>query len=129
VIGLDTNVLIRYLTQDDPDQSAKASRVIDDAESGGLFLSLIVICEMVWVLEDAYHQKRDEISNALDKVLQTGQFAFEEKDLVRQALEDYRNGKGDLSDYLVGRVGLEAGCEHTVTFDHGLKGSRFFRLL
>jgi predicted nucleic-acid-binding protein len=129
VIGLDTNVLIRYLTQDDRVQADKAGRVIDAAQAASLFVSSIVICEIVWVLEDAYRRKRDEIAEVLEKILQTGQFAFEDKDLMWQALVDYRRGKGDLSDYLIGRVAHRAGCSHTLTFDNALKGSNLFRHL
>ncbi|MBA2302533.1 MAG: type II toxin-antitoxin system VapC family toxin [Acidobacteria bacterium] len=129
MIGLDTNVLIRYFTQDDQVQAAKAARIIDAAPSAGLFISSVVICEIVWVLEDSYRHKRKEISEVLETMLQTGQFAFENKDLLWQALRDYRRGKGDLSDYLIGRVAHRAGCSHTLTFDAALKTSDLFRLL
>src|SRR3954463_107125 len=104
MIGLDTNVLIRYLTQDDPAQAAKATRTIDAAAPGGLFLGSVVVCEIVWVLEDAYRLKRPQIAATIEKVLQTAQFAFEDKDLLWEALADYQRGKGDLSDYIIGRV-------------------------
>jgi predicted nucleic-acid-binding protein len=129
VIGLDSNVLVRYLTQDDAKQAARASRVIDSAGPASLFLSSIVICELVWVLEDVYRRSRREIAELLEKILLTGQFAFEHKDLLWKALADYQRGKGDLSDFLIGRIGRDAGCTHILTFDNGLKGHRLFELL
>lgn len=129
MIGLDTNVLIRYLTQDDPVQAERAARVIEVAEPGSLFVSGIVVCETVWVLEEAYGHKRSAIADVLEQVLSTGQFAFEDRPLLLQALSDYRAGKGDLSDYLIGRVANRAGCTHTLTFDRALKGHTMFRLL
>jgi predicted nucleic-acid-binding protein len=129
MIGLDTNVLLRYLLQDDPDQAARANQVLDDAAAGGLFLTHIVLCEMVWVLEDVYHRDRTEIAEALERILLTGQFTFEEKELVRQAVDDYRTGKGDVSDYLIGHIGANAACDYTATFDKGLKSSPLFKLL
>jgi predicted nucleic-acid-binding protein len=129
VIGLDTNILIRYLTQDDPAQNARAARVIDTAPSGGLFIAAVVICEIEWVLEDVYRLKRADIVAIIERMLQTGQFAFEDKDLLWRALGEYRGGKGDLSDYIIGQVSHRAGCSHTLTFDAGLKGSSLFRLL
>ena len=129
MIGLDTNVLVRYLTQDDPSQAAKASRVIDAAEGGELFVSSVVVCELVWVLEDSYDQKRDQIAQVLERLLLTGQLAFESKDLLWQVLADYRQGKGDLADYMIGRLAQRAGASETLTFDRALKGSQFFRLL
>jgi len=129
VIGLDTNILIRYLTQDDPAQSAKAARVIDGASAGGLFIAAVVICEIEWVLEDVYRVKRADIVAIIERMLQTGQFTFEDKDLLWRALTEYRGGKGDLSDYIIGQVSHRAGCVNTLTFDTGLKGSALFRLL
>ncbi len=128
MIGLDTNVLVRYLTQDDPSQAAKASRVIDAAEGGELFVSSVVVCELVWVLEDSYDQKRDQIAQVLERLLLTGQLTFESKDLLWQVLADYRQGKGDLADYMIGRLAQRAGAPETLTFDRALKGSQFFRL-
>jgi len=129
VIGLDTNVLVRYLTQDDAGQAAKVARVIDSAEPGSLFVSGVVLCELIWVLEDVYRHGRGEIADVVDKLLQTAQFAFEDKDLLWQALADFRHGKGDFADHVIGRVAHRAGCEHTLTFDRGLKNQRLFQLL
>jgi predicted nucleic-acid-binding protein len=129
VIGLDTNVLVRYLTQDDPAQAAKASRVIEAASPGSLFISAIVLCELVWVLEDVYRHGRAELATVLEKILLTSQFAFEEKDLLWKALTDYRQRKGDFSDHVIGHLGTRAGCEYSLTFDRGLKDSATFKLL
>jgi predicted nucleic-acid-binding protein len=125
LIGLDTNVLVRYLTQDDPSQAAKASRIIDAAAAGELFVSSVVVCELVWVLEDSYDHKRDQIAQILERLLLTGQFAFEDKALLWQVLADYRDGRGDLADYVIGRLARRAGSSETVTFDRALKGSLF----
>jgi len=129
--GLDTNVLVRYLTQDDPAQARKALRAIEDAASKGedLFVANIVVCELVWVLETSYGYGRAEIIPVLEKILRTRQFCFEEKDLLWQAVADYRSGKGDLSDYLIGRTGKKVGCRSTLTFDRALKADPLFELL
>jgi predicted nucleic-acid-binding protein len=129
VIGLDTNVLVRYLTQDDPAQAVKAARVIESAEAAGLFVSAVVVCELVWVLEESYDQKREQIAQVLERLLLSGQLVFENKDLLWLVLADYRQGKGDVADYVIGRLADRAGASETVTFDRGLKGSELFRLL
>jgi predicted nucleic-acid-binding protein len=131
VTGLDTNVLVRYLTEDDPRQSRRAAALVAEAVSGGgrLFVSAVVLCELVWVLRGAYSLDRPTIAMALDRILATGQLEIDIKDVVREALEDYRTGSGDFADYVIGRRGREAGCERTVTFDRRLKGSGLFRLL
>jgi predicted nucleic-acid-binding protein len=129
--GIDTNVLVRYLTQDDPRQSRRASAFVAEAMSGGerLFVGAVVLCELVWVLHGAYVFDRRTISMALERILATAQLEIDQKDVVREALEDYRTGGGDFADYVIGRRGREAGCEKTATFDRRLKASGLFRLL
>ena len=131
MIGLDTNVLVRYLTQDEPSQARKATRVIEEGaqEDSALFITAVVMCELVWVLESAYGYGRDQVAPVLEQILRTRQFCFEEKDLLWQALTDFRAGRGDFSDYLIGRVGTRAGCDHTLTFDRSLKEAAHFEVL
>lgn len=129
--GLDTNVLVRYLTADDPRQSRRAAALVAEAVCAGnrLFVGAVVLCELVWVLRGAYSLDRPTIAMALDRILATAQIEIDQKDIVREALEDYRAGGGDFADYVIGRRAREAGCEKTVTFDRRLKASGLFRLL
>jgi predicted nucleic-acid-binding protein len=129
--GLDTNVLVRYLTADDPRQSRRAAALVAEAVSAGdrLFVGAVVLCELVWVLRGAYSLDRPTIAMALDRILATAQIEIDQKDIVREALEDYRAGGGDFADYVIGRRAREAGCEKTATFDRRLKASGLFRLL
>lgn len=131
MIGLDTNILVRYLTQDDPDNSRKAAHEIEKGLSAGemFFIADIVMCELVWVLETAYGYDRREIVPVLENILRTKQFHFENKDLLWNSLADYRNKKGDFADHLIGRAGHKAGCCETITFDTGLKNNPVFRVL
>ncbi len=131
MIGVDTNVLVRYLTQDDPGQARKIDTFVATAIERGDRLQVddIVLCELVWVLRAAYRFGKPVIAAALDKVMSTGIFAFDDRELLRSALNDYRNGSGDFSDYVIGRRNLRAGCEHTVTFDRPLNRERSFVLL
>ncbi len=129
--GLDTNVLVRYLTQDDPDQAKKASAIIEDAAAKGekLLIHPVVLCELVWVLETAYRYGRSDVATTLDRILRTAQFEFQDKETVWSAWADYRSGKADFADYLIGRANGRFGAAHTVTFDRELKGHRQFRVL
>ncbi len=131
MIGLDTNILVRYLTQDDPDQSKKAVKEIEKGLSGGhaFFIADIVMCELVWVLETAYGYESHEIVPVLENILRTKQFQFENKDLMWKSLADYRDRKGDFADHLIGQVGHKAGCRETITFDAELVDSPIFRVL
>ena len=129
--GLDTHVLVRYLTQDDPVQALKATQVIEEGVQQGdvFYLTSIVLCELVWVLGDAYDYSRHDIQAVLDRILHTAQFRFDQKDQLWLALQDFRGGRADFSDYLIGRLGMQAGCAETVTFDTSLRNSPHFRVL
>lgn len=131
MIGLDTNILVRYLTQDDPGQSRKAAHEIEKGLRAGsqFFIADIVLCELVWVLEGAYRYNHQEIAPVLENILRTKQFRFENKDLLWQSLGDYRGKKGDFADHLIGQAGHKAGCSETLTFDSGLKNNPLFRVL
>jgi len=126
--GLDTNVLVRYLVKDDRKQAEKASAFIRKATAAGdrCFINHIVLCELVWVLDSAYGYAKKEIADVLEKILVTRQFEIEAKDIIRQAIHDYRRGNGDISDYLIGRINHVKGCDVTVTFDRALKNNPGF---
>lgn len=129
--GLDTNIMVRFFVKDDVRQAAKASDCIKKivSDGGSCFVNVTVLCELVWVLEAAYKYSRPEISGLLERMLATRQFEIESKDIVRQAVQDYRRGSADLADYLIGRINHANGCERTVTFDKALKNSAFFEVL
>jgi predicted nucleic-acid-binding protein len=129
--GLDTNVLVRYLVRDDRQQAEKAAAAIQKAAAGGkrCYINHLVLCELVWVLESGYDYPKKEIAGVLEKILVTKQFDVDSKDLVNQAVHDYRNGRGDLADYLIGRMNRGKGSETTMTFDLALKGSPHFTLI
>ena len=117
--GLDTNVLVRYFTQDDPVQSVAAERCIQStctADQPGL-IHAVVLCELVWVLETAYGYSRDQIVNVLDLVLRTRQLQVQDRGIMREALTVYRSGKADFADAVIGHGNRTAGCETTYTFD------------
>ena len=131
MIGLDTNVLVRYLTHDDPAQYAKAAAFIEAATTKGehFVVNTAVLCELAWVLASVYNYSRVEIGDALERIFATAQFEIERLDEARQALSDFRSTKADFSDALIGRVNRALGAEHTATFDRGLKGIDTFRVL
>jgi predicted nucleic-acid-binding protein len=127
VIGLDTNVLLRYLLEDDTAQAARAARELERDER--FLVDGIVLCELVWVLEAAYGFSRNDVVLALERIVSTAQFEIESKDLVLAALADFRRSTADFSDCLIGRRNRSAGAAETVTFDRSLKSLEGFRLL
>lgn len=118
MIGLDTNVVVRYLTHDDPSQTAKVTKLMGSLspEARG-FISLVAIVELVWVLESSYRFPEDDILNALDTLLRSKELMIERADVVWQALRKFRTGRADFPDCLIERCAHDAGCEHTLTFD------------
>jgi predicted nucleic-acid-binding protein len=123
VIGLDTNVLVRYLVQDDPRQARQAAAAIDGAAGRGerLHLAALTLCELVWVLESSYDEPRVRVAAVLDHILRTVDFELEHRDLVRHAADIYRETAVDFADALVAHVNHAAGCDYTLTFDKSLR--------
>jgi predicted nucleic-acid-binding protein len=120
MIGLDTNVLARYVTQDDPKQSPKATRLIESLSHDDQgFVSLVVVVELVWVLASCYEAERAAIAQVLETLLRTKAIVVESSDIVWQALRAYRSGTADFPDLLIARAAGKAGCASTLTFDKG----------
>jgi predicted nucleic-acid-binding protein len=119
MIGLDTNVLVRYLAQDDPVQSAQATALIEqrlsDRDRG--FVSLIAMVEMVWVLDRAYRLTARQIASAIERLLQTDILVVEHEQDVFTAMVAVKQGRGRFADALIAALGAKAGCSHTATFD------------
>ena len=131
MIGLDTNILVRYLVRDDADQTALADRFIEtecSAETPG-FVCHIVLCELIWVLSAGYGYSRQTSLQVIEQMLRVKQFRIESPQTVWQALNDTRNGRADLSDYLLARNNLAHGCRFTATCDKKAGGHEIFRLI
>lgn len=128
--GLDTNVVVRYVVQDDAIQTASAIRVIDSlsAEDPG-FLSLVVVAELAWVLDVSYHFKKENIARVLQMLLESEEIIVEQAETVAQALRLFTVGDANFADFLIERSGHSAGCQHTLTFDQKAARSAGMRLL
>jgi predicted nucleic-acid-binding protein len=105
--------LVRFLTQDDPQQSRRANQYFERVAERGesCLINLIVLCEMVWVLESAYRYPKAAIVDLLGRVLATSKFEIENKEVAWLALEDFKNSRADFSDCLVGRLNQRLGCD------------------
>jgi predicted nucleic-acid-binding protein len=131
MIGLDTNVIVRYVTQDDPRQAKIAERAIEQAVARGekFLVQPLILCELVWVLESAYGYQKNAIIPVLEQILRTARFEIVDKDIVRRALDDFKEDGADFADYLIGRANERDGVQTTLTFDKSLKGCRQFTVL
>ena len=120
MIGLDTNVLVRYIMQDDTKQAAKATALVESltAEVPG-FVSLVSVVELGWVLSSSYELTREQVAQTLDLLLRTKQVVVDRADQVLSALRVFKTGLADFADCLIERTAAHAGCERTMTFDAG----------
>jgi len=118
MIGLDTNIVVRYLTHDDTAQAAAAVGVVESLSEGSPgFLSLIVIAELVWVLESSYRFKKSEVEHVLDTLLRSKELVIERAEIVAQALRRFSTGRADFVDCLIECCGHASQCQYTITFD------------
>jgi predicted nucleic-acid-binding protein len=119
MIGLDSNILVRYLTQDDPVQSPRATAILEHrltAENPG-FISTVALAETVWVLERAYGFSDKEIASAIERMLQPDALVVEREHDVFTAVVALKKGTASFSGALIAAVGTSLGCRHTLTFD------------
>jgi len=121
MIGLDSNILVRYVTQDDPVQAAQATEVIEhrlsDHEAG--FISVVAIAETVWVLGRFYRFRSEQIVDAIEHILQAETLVVENEREVFAAMSALKEGRGSFADALIGALCAKAGCSRVVTFDEG----------
>jgi len=128
--GLDTNVIVRYVTQDNREQFRRADAVFTAAASTGdkLFINAIVLCELVWVLRSAYKETRERIAPVIEALLETPEVVVEDADLARRALADWQRGIGDFADGFISRRNQRSGCQTTLSFDKALARNALFGL-
>ena len=129
--GVDTNVLVRILVEDDPTQAKKAQAFVAQCRASGeaVFVASLVVCELVWVLRSAYGKTKTQVVSALEQLVSSDLLVFESGDLVQEALELYRTGSGDFADYFIGLSNQAQQCTDTVTFDRALRSAPGFAVL
>ena len=121
MIGIDSNVLVRYLCRDDPNQTALADQLIEQRlslEEQG-FISAIVIAETAWVLRRSYRWSTLQLADAMELLLAAGTLVVENSQAVAEAVTMVRQGRGDFTDALIGAAARKAGCSQVMTFDRG----------
>ena len=129
MIGLDTNVLLRYIVQDDAAQAESAAKLIETrctTEHPG-YVDAIVLCEMVWVLDRGYGYVKEHILSVLWQLLSTAEIAIETPDVTWAAVQAYEKGSAGFADYLIGARNQAAGCQTTFTFDKKASGSAWHK--
>lgn len=130
MIGLDTNILVRYLVQDHKEQSALAAKLIEGLSSHSPgFITCIALCELNWVLKSCYKVSKTERLSILDKILSIPVFEVEHYNCCLKALHSYKEGGADYSDYLIAQIALQEGCSAVATFDKKAAEDKIFELL
>ncbi|WP_419938812.1 PIN domain-containing protein [Candidatus Palauibacter sp.] len=130
MIGLDTNILVRFITGDDPELAATATRLIESrctVESPG-HVCVPVLIELVWVLRRGYRYEKNAVTEVVRQLLGAAELIVEDSEIVRLALRDYESGGADFADYLIGRSNRASGCASTYTFDRRAARSSLFEL-
>ena len=119
MIAIDTNILVRYITQDDLQQAEAAENLlaIYNNKPQSIFINNIVLCEFVWVLEKGYKYTQQQISSTIRIILSTEEFAFEYHNVLWLALEEYELKNIDFSDSLISRLNHNLGYKQTFSFD------------
>jgi len=129
--GIDTNVLVRFLTADDPEQFEIAKSVIEevcsDASPG--VISVVVVCELTWVLDRAFGLPRNDVVGVLRNLLSRSNLVIERRDAVHAAVLDFETGPAGFSDYLLAQIHVDPGATQTVTFDKKASRHKHFKLL
>jgi len=117
--GLDTNVIVRYLVQDEPEQARRATQLIEQrlTERNPGFISVVAMTETAWVLERAYGLAAADIATAIERILQAAELTVENEQQVFTAMMALKEGRGSFADALIGALGQRARCEFTATFD------------
>ncbi len=117
--GIDTNILVRYIAQDDAAQSKRATTLIERecSETSPGFVGLVALVEVVWVAESCYAASREDVAQIVRRILGSRQLVIANAETVWQALRLFERGKADFADCLIERSAAAAGCDRTVTFD------------
>lgn len=128
---LDTNVLVRYIVQDDPEQAEAAERLIESrctTQSPGL-VAVPVLVELVWVLASAYRYERPVVASVIRQLLRTAELLVEDRGTAWSALREFEAGGADFADCLIGHRNRARGCDRTYTFDRRAAAGHHFALV
>lgn len=130
MIAVDTNVLVRYITNDNNEQYILAAKLLDSyaGQERFIFINNIVLCELIWVLTRVYKYKKEQIIKTIKLLLSSIEFEFENHELAFLAVIEYETSEADFSDILIGLINHNMGCP-TYSFDQNALKSKYFKKL
>jgi predicted nucleic-acid-binding protein len=131
MIGIDTNVIVRYIVQDDPKQAKAATKLIEQfcSKDNPGYINHIVLCEIVWVLRRNYKLEKQSICQVIEQIMRTDRLVIEDIQLVWKALEAFKETKADFADCLLSQRNLQAGCQYTATLDNAASVTKGYKHL
>jgi predicted nucleic-acid-binding protein len=131
MVGLATNVILRYLLQDDPKQTTLANHIVEQvlSDRNPGFISVVTVLEMVWMLRSLLKQTPAEIATHLEHLLAADSFEVQNGQQVFEAAFALKRGTGEFEDALIGALNARAGCPHTLTFDKRALRMPYFQLI
>lgn len=127
MIGIDTNVLVRIFINDDQIQARKAIKLIE--QHPGVFVSAIVFCETIWVLQSRYHFNKSQLIIAIEKILKINECQIEYNDTIWAAFHEFQHSHADFSDCVIGAIAKTHGCNAVATFDKKAAKLKNFKLI
>ena len=124
MLGIDTNILVRFLVQDDESQFEKARKLIKREVAAGrrVFVNQLVLMETEWVLRSRYSVPKNQIIGAISGLLDASDVQFEDEPAIEEAIFIWKESTADFADCLIGAKNRRLGCRATATFD--LKASK-----
>lgn len=131
MIAIDTNVLVRYITNDNSQQYEKAAALLDSyiGKEKSIFINNVVLCEFIWVLATAYKYSKNQIIQTLKLLLSSTEFTFEHHEIIFVASIEFENSNADFSDILIGLINDSFKCSTTYSFDKKACKTKYFQEL
>lgn len=119
MLGIDTNVLVRFLVRDDEAQFEKARKLIKREIAAGrrVFVNQLVLMESEWVLRSRYVVPKNQIIEAISGLLDAADIQFEDEPSIEEALFMWKETAAEFADCLIGAKNRRLGCRATVSFD------------
>ena len=119
MLGIDTNILVRFLVRDDEAQFEKARKLIHREVAAGrrVFVNQLVLMEAEWVLRSRYAVPKNQIIEAISGLLDAGDVQFEDEPVIEEALFMWKVATADFADCLIGAKNRRMGCRATASFD------------
>ena len=114
MLAVDTNVIVRYLTNDDPHQSSRARKLVEESQ---VWVATTVLLETEWVLRSRYTLQKPEIMATISALLDATELRFEDEAAIEEALFIWKDTSADFADCLIGARNRRLGCRATATFD------------